>query len=112
MVVAHHRAFDQITYDTKKKELGFELSCLQGQLDDLPDPKNIRHEREEYVEMMKELVTTYLMGNVTERRQLLRNTFSTRQADASGVQLVVRSWIGVQMPTTPTKKHHKSIVLG
>lgn len=70
------RVFDQHTYGEKKKELGFELSCLQGQLDGLPNPKDVRHERQEYVETMKELMTTYLMGNIAERRQLLRNTFS------------------------------------
>jgi hypothetical protein len=106
------RALDQATYDEKKKELGFELSCLQGQLDDLPNPKDIRHDREEYVETMKTLVATYEKGNTTERRQLLRNTFSTLSADVGSVQLGARSWVGVHCASQMTPESQKSTVFG
>jgi DNA invertase Pin-like site-specific DNA recombinase len=104
------RSLDQNTYDEKKKEFGFELSCLQGQLDGLPNPQDVRHEREEYVETMKSLVATYDMGNTTERRQLLRNTFSARRADVGNVQLEVRSWVGVHFTSRLTPKSQKLTV--
>ena len=104
------RSIDQMTYETKKKELGFELSQFQGQLDDLPDPKDIRQERDAYISTMKGLVSTYDMGNTTERRLLLRNTFSNRCADQHRVRLEVRSWVGVHFASNPPRKLKKSMV--
>lgn len=101
------QSLDRQTYDTKKQELGFELSQLQGQLDDLLDPKDIKNEREEYVKTMSNLVTTYDMAQHTERRQLLRNTFGSRTANQRGVQLTERSWVGIHCLTVNTEKGRK-----
>ena len=104
------QAIDKVTYDTKKKELGFELSQLQGQFDDLPNPKDIRHNREEYINRMKQLLTTYDLASVTEKRQMLRNTFASRHADQQRVQLKVRTWVGVHCTPEPKKSCRKVLV--
>lgn len=89
------QSLDRQTYDRKKQELGFELSQLQSQFDDLPDPKDIRNEREQYVKTMSNLATTYDMAQPKEKRQLLRNAFASCTADKLQVHLAERDWIGV-----------------
>jgi site-specific DNA recombinase len=104
------QAIDKVTYDAKKKELGFELSQLQAQLDALPNPKDIRHEREEYIDRMKQLVSTYEMASATEKRLLLRNTFESRRADQQRVELKVRPWVGVHCVSESQEKRRKLVV--
>ena len=100
-------SLDRRTYDTKKQELGFELSQLHGQLDDLPDPNDIKHEREDYVRTMSQLGMAYAMAQPAEKRELLRNTFSSCTADQQQVQLAERSWIGIHCSTIQVQEGQK-----
>ncbi len=94
---------DHATYQEKSKGLDFELDQLRRELSELPDPKALRCQHLELLELLRVVATVYERGNRTERRQLLRQTFSARTADQSNVQLILKDWAVTHLRQTEAK---------
>ncbi len=87
---------DQQTYDAKKAEANFDLVQLRSNLEDLPDPADIKRDRDLYVSTMSNVANLYANLTKPEKRQLLENVFSKRIANTARVFLEVRQWTDPQ----------------
>lgn len=90
-------AIDLDTHNTKRDELNFELQGLRQSLGDLPNPKAVRTERRQLLERLSNLVSLYEGTDRAGRRQLLRETFSSRQANQHGVSLTLMPWASTNL---------------
>ncbi|MEM9358671.1 MAG: recombinase zinc beta ribbon domain-containing protein [Pseudomonadota bacterium] len=85
-------AIDVQTHKMKREEYDFELQQLRQELADLPEPSELKAERERRIEHMAELLLVYESADRTGKRELLRDTFATRTASQTEVFVELMSW--------------------
>lgn len=86
-------ALDKPSFEKAKQATNFELSQLRGQLDQMPNPAELRKQKAEYIKRFSTLVDTYRSAKTAERRDLLQNTYAVRHILPGELRLEVRDWL-------------------
>ena len=86
-------ALDKPSFEKAKQSANFELSQLRGQLDQMPNPAELRKQKAEYIKRFSTLVDTYRSAKTAERRDLLQNTYAVRHILPGELRLEVRDWL-------------------
>jgi hypothetical protein len=86
-------SLDKPSFETAKQTATFELAQLRRELDLLPNPADLRKQREEYIALFSSLVATYKSGTKPERHELLCNTYRTRHILPGEIRLVANDLV-------------------
>jgi site-specific DNA recombinase len=86
-------SLDKPSFETAKQTATFELAQLRRELDLLPNPADLRKQREEYIALFSSLVATYKSGTKSERHELLCNTYRTRHILPGEIRLVANDLV-------------------
>jgi site-specific DNA recombinase len=84
---------DKQTYQTRQGATLMRLAELREELANLPDAAKIAADRQEVVELMKNLVQLHGLAAAHEKRILLENCFSNRIVVGKNVELEPYNWL-------------------
>jgi site-specific DNA recombinase len=84
---------DKQAYQTRQSATLMRLAELREKLVNLPDEAKIETDRQEIIELMKNLVQLHGLANAQEKRILLENCFSNRIVVGKNVELEPYNWL-------------------
>lgn len=84
---------DKQTYQSRQGATLMRLAELREELTNLPDAAKIAADRQEVVELMKNLVRLHGLAAAHEKRILLENCFSNRIVVGKNVELEPYNWL-------------------
>lgn len=81
-------------YEEAKQSAAFDLSQMRSRLELLPNPHELRKERNEYFRLFESLRKTYNASTPADRRNIMDNIFVRRHLIPGEVLLTKREWTG------------------
>lgn len=84
---------DKEAYQTRQSATLMRLAELREKLTNLPDEAKIARDRQEVVELMKNLVRLHGLAAAHKKRILLENCFSNRLVVGKNVELELYNWL-------------------